>query len=64
MTAALHRDLKRLEADESRASVLDRGSPLPLFNRETCDAKAAEGCRSPKPRGISPPVFHPRYRFY
>jgi hypothetical protein len=22
------------------------------------------GCRSPKPRGISPPIFHPGYRFY
>jgi hypothetical protein len=27
-------------------------------------AKAAEGGRSPKPRGISPPISHPGYRFY
>jgi hypothetical protein len=35
-----------------RASVRECGSALPLFHRRTVEAKAAEDCRSPKPRGL------------
>jgi hypothetical protein len=45
----------RLGAFERRASVLDCGGPPPLFSRKPSHAKAAEGRRNPKPRGI----FHP-----
>ena len=35
-----------------RGSVLECGGPPPLSHRRTGDAKAAEGCRSPRPRGL------------
>jgi hypothetical protein len=38
--------------------------PSAAFLPQPWRAKAAEGCRSPRPRGISPPIFHPGYRFY
>jgi hypothetical protein len=40
-----------LTALKKRASVLECASPLALFENGL-RPKAAEGCRSPKPRGI------------
>jgi hypothetical protein len=41
----------RVWCGESGASVLDCGQPSAALRRWCCGGKAAEGCRSPKPRG-------------
>jgi hypothetical protein len=51
-------------AVELRASSLGLRQPSAAFSSHHWQCKAAVGCRSPKPRGIAPPIFHPGYSFY
>jgi hypothetical protein len=39
---------EKLFVSTSRDSVLDCGSPLPLFRRDACDAKSARGLAQSK----------------
>jgi hypothetical protein len=38
--------------------------PSAAFSSQHRQCKAAEGCRSPKPHGSSPPISNPGYSFY
>ena len=54
---------RRFRANELRVSVEDCGSPVPLCVARLPAEKAAEGCRSPKLRGIIQPAFRCGHSF-